>query len=164
MAPRARAAAFVSSSLPNDSSARVSDLIDIVYVSSAVRLLDDAELLEILRTSRRNNERDGITGLLLYENGNFMQVLEGERAAVEQTWNRIVADPRHRNVTRLMRSEIEHRLFGEWSMAFRDMRAVPEADRSATSRFLQRGEPDPAVFGDPGRAHEMLLTFRSLIS
>ena len=51
-------------------------LVSLSYVSSAVRKLDDHELLEVLRVARKNNERLGVTGMLLYHDGNFMQILE----------------------------------------------------------------------------------------
>ena len=61
----------------------VQQLVSLIYVSSGVRVLTDAEIFEILTQSRRNNERCGITGLLLYRDGNLMQVLEGPGAAVK---------------------------------------------------------------------------------
>jgi hypothetical protein len=54
----------------------------LVYVSSAVNLFSDEDLIQLLEVSRRNNEKAEITGLLLYSSGNFMQTLEGPEKAV----------------------------------------------------------------------------------
>ncbi|MEE2915447.1 MAG: BLUF domain-containing protein, partial [Pseudomonadota bacterium] len=65
----------------------------LVYISSAIGRVDGDAVLAV---SRRNNARDGITGLLYADGRRFLQVLEGERAAVERAYQRIAADPRHR--------------------------------------------------------------------
>ena len=58
-------------------------LVQLIYVSSACRELSDEELEHILESSIRHNTQQGITGVLLYTNGRFMQVIEGEEAAIE---------------------------------------------------------------------------------
>lgn len=91
-------------------------MIQIVYISTArgdVRV----ERGHILLTSRRNNERDGVTGLLYDDGVRFLQVLEGEMDRVDATFARIKADPRHRAVVVLSRRPVEAREFGEWAMA-----------------------------------------------
>ena len=55
-------------------------------------------LKELLHVSRANNERNRITGMLLYKNGHFMQVIEGEEARVTELMNIIKKDIRHKNV------------------------------------------------------------------
>jgi len=57
-------------------------LYSLVYVSSAVTFFSSAELVTLLEKSRANNTRLGISGLLLYKDGNTMQLLEGERDIV----------------------------------------------------------------------------------
>ena len=91
-------------------------MLQLVYISTAPRDLDVAE---ILRTSRRNNGRDGITGLLYHDGRRFLQALEGDQARVEATFERISLDPRHRAVVVLSRRLIEDREFGPWEMAER---------------------------------------------
>ena len=89
----------------------------ILYVSSTTRDVNEAELLSILDASRRNNSKVGVSGVLMYIDGGFMQVLEGEHNAVEQTLARIRNDKRHWNATVLM-DRTAPRCFGEWSMGF----------------------------------------------
>ena len=78
----------------------------------------EANIAAILRSARRNNHRVGVTGALLFSDGCFAQVLEGEREHVEATFEAIQCDPRHRDVTILHLHQVEHRSFGAWSMAF----------------------------------------------
>ncbi|MCK6375779.1 MAG: BLUF domain-containing protein, partial [Zoogloea sp.] len=64
-------------------------LVQLIYVSSAARLLDEQALRAILESSVRHNTPQAVTGMLLYANGAFMQVLEGDEAAVAETMSRI---------------------------------------------------------------------------
>ncbi|VXC75961.1 BLUF domain-containing protein [Sphingomonas sp. AX6] len=91
-------------------------MIQIVYISTA-RGDTRTERGNILMTSRRNNDRDGISGLLYDDGKRFLQVLEGEVGIVEAAFARIKTDPRHRAVVILSRREIEAREFGDWAMA-----------------------------------------------
>ncbi len=96
-------------------------LTSLVYVSSAVELFSHAELRALLDTSRRNNTRSGITGMLLYKDGNFMQVLEGPATCVRDVHERIGRDPRHTGLITLMNRPIAQRQFVDWSMGFRNL-------------------------------------------
>ncbi len=88
----------------------------IVYVSHAAIELHDTDLELLLATSRRNNARDGITGVLLHRDGNFMQCLEGEPEAVRRTFARIERDPRHAGVIVLLDEPITERSFSRHSL------------------------------------------------
>ena len=90
----------------------------LVYASQATHPFEDAELAGLLAVSRRNNTSTGITGLLMYEAGTFMQALEGPRSAVESLFAKIRRDPRHTDVHIICEDIIEHRNFGPWRMAF----------------------------------------------
>lgn len=98
-------------------------MLQLVYVSSAAPGTP-ADPAEILRVSRRNNARDGVTGLLYADGRRFLQALEGDPHAVEAAFARISKDPRHRAVVILSRREVDAREFGEWEMAHR----TPGAD------------------------------------
>lgn len=91
-------------------------MIQIVYISTA-RGDTHVERGHILLTSRRNNQRDGITGLLYDDGVRFLQVLEGDMSQVDSAYERIKADPRHRAVVVLSRRPIDAREFGDWAMA-----------------------------------------------
>ena len=91
----------------------------LVYASSASDAFDVKDLDAILAASRRNNARAGLTGMLLFADGGFIQALEGSRDAVEQTYQRILDDPRHGGVQELFRGETNARQFPDWSMGYR---------------------------------------------
>jgi len=88
----------------------------IIYLSTAVKEFDESEIEELLRVARRNNQQNGITGVLLYHDRNFFQVLEGEENLVLDCLESIRTDSRHRAVYVLYRGKVEHRLFENWSM------------------------------------------------
>ena len=71
---------------------------------------------EILLVSQRNNARDAITGFLIFDTQWFVQILEGERGKVTETYNRIARDPRHASATILNVRDVPARLFPNWTM------------------------------------------------
>lgn len=91
-------------------------MLQLVYISTAVGTPDTAT---ILRTSRRNNGRDNITGLLYADGVRFLQALEGPEDAVDGAYQRIKLDPRHKAQVVLSRRSVETREFGNWQMAER---------------------------------------------
>lgn len=91
----------------------------LVYVSSASPRFADGDLDLILEASRRNNPSCDVTGMLLFADGNFFQVLEGPAEAVQTTFARIGGDPRHNGIIRLLEAPIEARNFPDWTMGFR---------------------------------------------
>jgi hypothetical protein len=91
-------------------------LVRLLYASRAVPSVDQDELLAILRKSKAHNPTLGITGVLCFSEGIFLQVLEGGRSAVNQLYNRIVSDSRHTDVELLCYEEIGERRFAGWSM------------------------------------------------
>ena len=95
----------------------------IVYLSSSVGLLQEEDLLAVLRQSRHYNSQHGITGVLLYINGSIIQVLEGEKEVVETLYQRIMQDKRHTGVTRIINRAITQRLFTNWTMGYQTITA-----------------------------------------
>ena len=90
----------------------------IIYISSAPRQMTAPELAALLAQSRRNNAARGLTGLLLYHDGSFLQILEGEEPALSECFDRIARDPRHRQLIVLWRGAAEARVFPEWQMGY----------------------------------------------
>ena len=91
-------------------------LVRLMYASRAVPTVDQEALVAILRKSKANNPALGVTGVLCFSEGIFLQALEGGRSAVNQLYNRIASDPRHTNVELLNYAEIGERRFAGWSM------------------------------------------------
>ena len=96
----------------------------LIYLSSATKLFSDNDLSEILAISRFNNTGRGITGLLLYHDGNILQVLEGEKQAVMDLYFHIEEDNRHRGIIKMLSGTCEERSFPEWSMGFKTVSDV----------------------------------------
>jgi hypothetical protein len=100
------------------------DLVEVVYVSAAVRPFSADELRELLRVARTNNGRVGVTGMLVYAQCSFLQVLEGRPDDVMRVFERIQHDRRHYRVLRMFSTPKPERHFGDWTMGFAD--ASPE--------------------------------------
>lgn len=93
-------------------------LVRLIYVSRFASGLNRKDLENILRVSRALNRRKGISGVLCYAPGLFLQCLEGPREAVNDLYVRIVGDRRHRQPTLLAYEDIHVRMFECWSMAY----------------------------------------------
>lgn len=91
----------------------------LLYISTARDLPDERMLESILRVSRRNNAAVGVSGLLVVGGKRFLQALEGPADAVEQVFERIAQDQRHRAIVMLSRKSVDRRLFGQWAMGYR---------------------------------------------
>ena len=91
-------------------------LVRCLYASRIPKTQSAATLNNILESSRKNNTKHGITGVLVATSDSFIQVLEGGRAQVSATYNAICQDKRHSDVTMLSFDEIAHRSFEGWSM------------------------------------------------
>lgn len=91
-------------------------LVRLMYASRAAAAIDADEMQALVRHCKAANPKHGITGVLCLSGGIFMQVLEGGRPAVNHLYNRIVADPRHTEVTLLDYREICERRFAGWAM------------------------------------------------
>lgn len=104
----------------------------LLYVSDTERDLPQDALDHILAVSRRNNRTADVTGVLLYLDGGFLQVLEGSHEAVEKIYTGLCQDSRHRNLTILLDREAP-RAFSEWSMGFKRLRP----DLTETAELFQ---------------------------
>jgi len=118
----------------------------LIYTSSARTLLHDGTLRQILDAAYRNNKRDGITGLLIYHEGCFLQLIEGEKPAVETCFQRIERDPRHFGCIVLSEELVGGRMFADWRMAFwsdRDLTGLQKkqfVDLRAVADSLSNGD------------------------
>lgn len=94
-------------------------MYQIIYLSTANELMDDNSLIELLKQSREKNKILDVTGVLLYFDGNFMQLIEGSKIDIKSLYNEIRNDGRHKNVITVVEDEVPERLFPDWSMAFK---------------------------------------------
>ena len=89
-----------------------------VYTSAAHRMMDPQELGQILAVARKKNGQLGVSGILLYEAGSFLQVLEGDEAVVRELFQTIERDERHFRVKVIEAQPIRERSFSAWTMGF----------------------------------------------
>ncbi len=136
-------------------------LFHLIYVSSATVPFPETDLLALLERSRRNNVGVGITGLLLFRDGNFMQVLEGEEPAVRETHARILQDDRHRGAITLVKEAIAERTFADWSMGFRNLDSEDLRKTPGYSEFLNESWFGHKKNTDPRKAVQLLHFFRA---
>lgn len=96
-----------------------------------------ASVIDWIRSfSAVRNVELGITGALVHDRGRFLQVLEGERASIDTLVAALARDPRHRDMTKLVRAPIRERTFAGWSMAVYDTRADTSVDTSAPATAI----------------------------
>lgn len=135
-------------------------MLSLTYLSSASELLDESALTALLSDIRPRNEARGLTGMLLYSDGNIIQVLEGPEDAVEATFAAIQGDERHGGIFVMLRDDIEERAFPDWSMGFRGVRAEEVRRLPGFTDFLR----DSALAADLGDraapAYRLLEIFR----
>lgn len=111
-----------------------------MYCSRAATGVDGEELSLLLRQCRSHNGEAGITGMLCFSEGLFIQVLEGGRSAVNQLYQRILADPRHHDVVLLVYDEISQRRFAGWTMGQVNMARINTA---MLLKYSERPSLDP---------------------
>jgi hypothetical protein len=127
-------------------------LVRLLYASRAATALSAAVVDSIMTQSRRNNPDRGITGILCYSDDIFLQVLEGSRDDVCETFNAIVRDDRHSNVRILFFEEISERRFGGWTMGQVN---IAKVNPSLLLKYAQKPVLNP--FNCSGRASMALL-------
>ncbi|MFT6802621.1 MAG: hypothetical protein ACJA2N_001810 [Salibacteraceae bacterium] len=96
-------------------------MYELVYSSSARIDLEMTVIQDILETSKKNNSENEITGCLLYYKGQFIQILEGRKALVLETYSRIKKDKRHFDLHLLYTDWKKERVFDNWNMAFMEL-------------------------------------------
>ncbi|GAB4522683.1 MAG: hypothetical protein OHK0046_35590 [Anaerolineae bacterium] len=137
-------------------------VINLIYGSSASTMMSDEELLDILQTSRRNNARLGVTGMLLYKDGNFLQVLEGEEDVVMSLYEKIAQDPRHHQVLTILKRPVEKREFAEWEMGFYNISKADYSQVEGYNEFMNVSLHAENFFNNPAFAYRFLQVFKEV--
>lgn len=134
-------------------------LASLIYISKAVRPMNEDDLMHILKTSRLRNRMLGITGLLLYRDGLFVQVLEGEHKTVDKLFELVVTDSRHTDVIRVYEGRINQRVYGDWSMSFN---YVTDSDLLAVPGYTEDNLKDSLsnFYNAPMQAQKLLEVFQ----
>jgi hypothetical protein len=129
-------------------------MYQIVYTSSASPDFSANDLAQLLPSARLRNRDVGVTGMLVFHDGIFLQALEGESRAVNETFARIDGDRRHRDLIVLHRGHgPEQRVFGDWPMSFADFAGAAELLKG----FVRVNEQLQLKYLDGSRAVELLI-------
>lgn len=132
-------------------------LVRLIYASTASEALSAVDFQNILTASIQNNHANNLTGMLCCDQRYFLQCLEGSRQEVNQTYARILGDPRHRDVCLLSYNEVPSRHFGDWAMGYvalsRDVEVMPDVllrlvtDKHGSSQAKPHAISQPLLAG-----------------
>ena len=134
-------------------------LSHLIYASSATRSMQEQDLVAILTKSHENNSRLDVTGMLLYRGGNFLQVLEGQESVINDLFKVIMQDPRHHQVTLLLKRPVPSRQFEQWEMGFTNIDTIDTSTLPGYTPYLN--EPfNSTRFKDVSFAYTFLNMFK----
>lgn len=134
----------------------------LAYASRATQAMNETALSEILAVARHKNDANQVTGMLVYCEGDFLQVIEGEDRVIEALYDRIADDPRHQNCRIWSDKSVTERLFANWNMGFK---ATSKATLASIPGYIDFFDPalDVAALNQPIETEQfMLMAFRSL--
>ena len=140
-----------------------SDLFHLGYVSTETQQFSPEALITLLTEAREANGKRSVTGLLLYREGSFYQVLEGAESEVMSTFNGIKGDPRHDSVRVLFKGDTSTREFADWQMGFLNLDGVDIESLSGFSDFLSRDAQPQEFLENLSRGKRLALMFRSML-
>jgi hypothetical protein len=148
----------VPRTLPLQLKVAMNRLIHCIYSSAATGDFAEHDIPQLLEKTRAANASRGITGMLLYVEGSFFQVLEGDGEPVDALFQKISADSRHKHVTLIIREPIPERSFGEWSMGFATLGRSEAGELVGQNDFFTQASCFESL--NPGRAKKLLAAFR----
>ena len=123
--------------------------------------MSDDDLMHLLQQSRARNARNRVTGMLLYKDGHFMQVLESDEANVMKIFGDIEIDRRHKSVDVIRAEYRQYRDFPDWTMGFRNVDKIDLSTVPGFTRFLEHDFKSKYFCEDSVEAHAMLLSFKN---
>lgn len=136
-------------------------MYELLYMSVSPEGFTQTALEELLIVSREKNKRSEITGMLVYFEHEFMQLLEGEKEAVQSLFQTILEDPRHKSVEVFYEGDIENRAFSDWSMAFQTLNKDDLNELLAgQERFDLAALPRHLLKASPNRGKKAFLLLR----
>jgi len=135
----------------------------LVYVSKATEPMPKSKLYKILVVARGNNSRLDVTGLLVFVEGLFFQILEGDRAVVTNLMNKIASDKRHADVRIIHEVDTEQRTFPAWRMAYVAPNAQDFATWSGLRNTTSLEETLTFLKSNPNRVPEITLKLLEMI-
>jgi hypothetical protein len=135
----------------------MNDLIHCIYASAATAAYDAAAMEALMAKARQRNGEHDVSGMLLYTGDSFFQILEGPEAAVIPIYERILLDPRHRQITKVIQEPIFRRAFASWTMGLAMLTRSELKAISGVNDFFQGRSCLAGV--EDGRARKLLQAF-----
>ena len=136
-------------------------LSHMLYLSQTTRPWAQEDLAALGAQCQSRNQKDGLTGLLLYGNGHFLQLLEGRRQPLVLAYDRISRDERHEKLTVLLDGPITQRTFPEWAMGVLNVDTAADVDRQRFRAIVAAFEKSPGPMPENAAALALLREFRS---
>src|SRR5690606_23554224 len=133
----------------------------LAYVSRQSYILTDSVISDLLQKCRNNNAEKGITGMLIYFDGTFVQFLEGPDENLNQLFLKISQDKRHQDIILLLEGIAEKRGFSDWSMAYKK---VTQSEVSQIEGLRNFKKEDLFKGKDPNTEHPGLVMIKAFVS
>ncbi len=137
----------------------VNALTLLAYTSVAAHAMTHGELFDLLDQARENNHVREVTGMLLYMDGCFFQVLEGEEGVLDKLYEKISQDTRHHNVLKIIREPLEVRGFNAWTMGYQHVTREEMTAITGLTDFLDREDSGFETM-ETTRARKLIEYFR----
>lgn len=139
-------------------------LFQLLYLSRTRLDWTEPELAALAARAQDRNTSDGLTGLLLYGNGHFLQLLEGRRQPLLLTYDRIARDARHTDLRVLLDAPIARRTFPRWAMGLLNLDVSGEVDRDRFTRIIRAFPAGQGPVGNSKLALQLLKEFRDHVT
>jgi hypothetical protein len=134
------------------------NLVHCIYSSAETVEFSHEDIISLLKKAREVNSNLGVTGMLLYEDGSFFQVLEGPSETVVPLYEKIGQDKRHERVTKLIQEPIKERSFSEWTMGYSGVTREELKEIEGLNDFFYSNKCFTEL--DEGRAKKLLEAFK----
>jgi hypothetical protein len=135
-------------------------MFQLIYASHAKHAFDEMELISLLKAARAKNLKLNITGMLLYKDGIFMQLLEGDETEVRKLFSTIKHDNRHEKVVVLFEKSCDHSVLSDWSMGFLNLESDYAKSIPGYTTFLDTPLSAQIFVDDPTMAMQFLYIFK----
>jgi len=135
----------------------------LAYVSVATTPFSENDLVALLKKSREYNAARGITGLLLYNESNWLQLLEGPKEAVLSLLDKIRSDSRHHGLIVVLQEEHDGREFADWAMGFQKLDSTKPFRAPGYTSFHDLPLTSEQFLLNPAKSLQFLAHFKNLV-
>ncbi len=131
-------------------------MFQLMYISHASRPMSDEDLQEVLNQARKKNINADITGLLVYHDGTFIQLLEGDESAVRALADIISQDERHKSFNVLAFQDVSERSFADWSMGYKKLDPDNKVEQEGYNEIMDKVRDVQSISPEPSQLVEVM--------